>query len=213
MYYASVDGTTETGNVQGGAGCTAADVDARPFSPRLNIPKLDPYTVARQAQAAGLAVKTLIGKDAIAPDGTRPARSTPAAPTLACRQGPPAAASRRRWSLLGGIPAGWDFQTNGKTWRTQGQTQAGTYFVVGNADITANTGGVGGGNVALSVLAMGRSRANGNPDVIPHATVPFIGPILMIAGLRPRPRRDVRRRLRGPVLRAAPARTSRAARR
>ena len=56
VYYASVGGTTESGNVQGGTGCTAADVDSRPFSPRLNIPKLDPFTVARQAQAAGVTV-------------------------------------------------------------------------------------------------------------------------------------------------------------
>lgn len=182
VYYASVDGTTETGNVQGGTGCTAADVDARPFSPRLNIPKLDPFTVARQAQAAGVAVYTLIGKNAIAPDG-----STPCGANLGCAYsglpaGPAGSGIASTLALLAAIPAGFDFQTNGKTWRTQGVTQPGTYFIVGNADITANTGGAGGTNVPLSILAMGSITANGNPDIVPSATVPFIGPILMIAG-------------------------------
>jgi hypothetical protein len=182
VYYASVNGTTESGNVQGGTGCTAADVDARPFSPRLNIPRLDPYTVARQAQAAGVAVRTLIGKNAVAPDGTTPCTANSGCAYTGLPAGPAGSGIASTLSLLGTIPSGWSFQTNGKTWRTQGQTAAGTYFIVGNADITANTGGVGGGNVALSILSMGSISANGNPDVVPHATVPFIGPILMIAG-------------------------------
>ena len=88
---------------------------------------------------------------------------------------------------LGAIPPGWDHQPNpNKNWRTQGETAPGTYFIVGNAEITANTGGPGtpssGNSAALSVLAMGSITANGNPAVVPHATIPFIGPILMIAG-------------------------------
>ena len=82
----------------------------------------------------------------------------------------------------GPIPAGWTYANNGKTWSSKGQTQAGTYYVVGNADIQANTGGVGGGTASLSVLAEGSISANGNPDVVPHATIYLMGPILMIAG-------------------------------
>jgi hypothetical protein len=182
VYYASVGGTTESGNVQGGTGCTAADVDSRPFSPRMNIPKLDPFSVARQAQAAGVAVTTLIGKNAIAPDGTTPCTANTGCAYTGLPAGPAGSGIASTMTPMGTIPAGWDFQTNGKTWRSQGPTAAGTYFIVGNADITANTGGIGGGNVALSILAMGSISANGNPDVVPHATVPFIGPILMIAG-------------------------------
>jgi hypothetical protein len=181
VYYASTSSTTESGNVQGGTGCTAQDVDARPFSPRLNIPKLDPYTVARQAQAAGITVYTLIGKNAIAPDGSTPCSANAGCSYTGLPAGP-GGVPASTLVLEGSIPAGWDFQTNGKTWRTQGPTRDGTYFIVGNADITANTQGTSGPNAALSVLAMGSITANGNPSVIPHATVPFIGPILMIAG-------------------------------
>lgn len=171
VYYASVEGTVESGNVQGGAACTAAGVDARPFSPRMNIPKLSPFAVAQQAVTAGFQVRTLL------PNGFNNG-TTVCANTAGCAY----------LGLLGGvlvptaIPSGWDYQSNGKTWRTQGQTQAGTYYIVGNAEITANTGGVGGGNAQLSVLAEGSISANGNPDVVPHSNVPFIGPILMIAG-------------------------------
>ena len=107
VYYASVAGTTESGNVQGGTGCTAADVDARPFSPRMNIPKLDPYTVARQAQAAGVAVKTLMARTSSHLMASCTARSTLVALTTAFREARPAAASPppswRRLSQLGGI--------------------------------------------------------------------------------------------------------------
>jgi len=182
VYYASVNGTTESGNVQGGTGCTAADVDARPYSPRINIPKLDAYTVALQAQAAGVLVRTLIGKDAVAPDGTTPCTTNGGCAYTGLPAGPAGSGIASTLSATA-IPAGWSYSNNpSKTWRTQGGTQAGTYFVIGNASVTANTGGVSGGAVALSVLATGSISANGNPDVVPHATVPFIGPILMIAG-------------------------------
>ena len=167
VYYASVAGTTESGNVQGGTACTAADVDARPFSPPINVPKLTPYEVAVRAQAAGFAVTTLsfVGNTGKAYSGLPAAAGT----------NPPAGAEIA-W------PQGWEFKNNGKTWESKGQTAAGTYYVIGNADVTANTEGVGVPNAAISVLAEGSISANGNPDVIPHSNVPFIGPILMIAG-------------------------------
>lgn len=184
VYYASVSGTTESGNVQGGTGCTAADVDSRPFSPRINIPKLSPYTVAQQALAVAPVgtVYTLLPKGYSDPTYN---------PLVTCTsnngcafKGLPAgngyASTLVALTPAGTIPAGFSYNNNGKTWKTQGNTQPGTYYIVGNADITANTGG--SPNVALSILAEGSISANGNPDVIPHVTVPFIGPILMIAG-------------------------------
>lgn len=174
VYYASVEGTVESGNVQGGAACTAAGVDARPFSPRMNIPRLDPYSVARQAQAAGTTVYTLIGKGATAPDGTTPCNVNAGCAYTGLPAGPAGSGIASTLQLLPhagapgvpAIPAGFDFQTNGKTWRTQGSTHDGTYFIVGNADITANTKGVSGPNASLSILAMGSITANGNPSVV-----------------------------------------------
>ena len=186
VYYASVAGTTQTGNVQGGSDCTAAGVDSRPFSPKLNIPSLTPLAVARRAVASGVVVTTLLPKgwtdpvnspgiNCVSNDGCAyyglPG-STGVASTLVAY--PPTAP--------GPIPAGWTYANNGKTWSSKGETQAGTYYVVGNADIQANTGGVGGGTASLSVLAEGSISANGNPDVVPHATIYLMGPILMIAG-------------------------------
>ncbi|WP_110169348.1 hypothetical protein [Luteitalea pratensis] len=187
VYYASVDGTTESGNVQGGTGCTAADVDARPFSPRINIPKLDPYTVARQAQAAGVAVKTLIGKNVVAPDGVVYCTINAGCAYNGLPGGPAGSGIASTLVALGTIPTGWSHQPNPhRDWITMGETAPGTYFIVGNAEVTANTGGPGGAaagtTAALSLLSMGSITANGNPGVVPHATVPFIGPILMIAG-------------------------------
>ena len=114
------------------------------------------------------------------------ARLTLVALTTAFREAQPAAASAQPlWRSA--IPTGWDHQPNPNTsWRTLGETAPGTYFIVGNAEVTANTGGPGGASsgtsAALSLLAMGSITANGNPAVVPHATIPFIGPILMIAG-------------------------------
>lgn len=182
VFYASVAGTTESGSVGGGTACTAADVDSRPFSPRLNIPKLDPFTVARQAQAAGITVYTLIGKDAVAPNGSTPCNANAGCAYTGLPAGPAGSGIVSTLTLLGSIPSGWSFANNGKTWTSKGNTQAGTYFIVGNADIMANTQGMSEPNAALSILAMGSITANGNPSIVPHATVPFIGPILMIAG-------------------------------
>jgi hypothetical protein len=187
VYYASTAGTTESGNVQGGTGCTAADVDSRPFSPRINIPKLDPFTVARQAQAAGVAVKTLIGKNVVAPDGVVYCTINAGCAYDGLPGGPAGSGIASTLVPLGTIPTGWSHQPNpNRSWRTQSETAPGTYFIVGNAEVTANTGGPGGApagtTAALSLLAMGSITANGNPGVVPHATVPFIGPILMIAG-------------------------------
>ena len=112
VYYASVGGTTESGNVQGGTGCTAADVDARPFSPRLNIPKLDPFTVARQAQAAGVAVKTLIGKNAVAPDGVVYCTINAGCAYNGLPGGPAGSGIASTLVALGTIPTGWDHQPN-----------------------------------------------------------------------------------------------------
>jgi len=167
VYYSSTAATTASGNVQGGASCTAAGVDSRPFSPRINLPSLSPYNVARQAQAAGFTVYTMQTNGTVF-------TGLPAGP----------AGSGIASTLVGPIPvpAGFNFQNNGKTWRTSGQTQAGTYYVLGNADVTANTGAVGGGDVQLTILVEGSLTANGNPDVRPHATIPFIGPILVVAG-------------------------------
>lgn len=179
VYYASVQGTVESGNVQGGASCTAAGVDSRPFSPRMNIPKLSPYTVAQQAKAAGFTVYTLI------PKGYNDGFVSCNANVGCAYTGLPAGPGFANTLALTAIPAGWDYANNGQQWTVKGPGPAapGTYYVVGNAAITANTNGTGpGGTVALSVLAEGSVEANGNPNVVPHATVPFIGPILMVAG-------------------------------
>ena len=113
VYYASVAGTTESGNVQGGTGCTAAGVDSRPFSPRINIPRLSPYAVAQQAvRPQAFQVRTLLRKDST--DGTDASCSN----NNGCAfLGLPVAC----WSPTA-IPSGWSYQNNGKTWRTQGQT-------------------------------------------------------------------------------------------
>jgi hypothetical protein len=187
VYYASVAGTTESGNVQGGAACTASGVDSRPYSPRINIPKLDPFTVARQAQAAGVALTTLIGKNVVAPDGVVYCTLNIGCAYSGLPGGPAGSGIASTLVPLGAIPTGWNHQPNPhRKWSTLGETAPGTYFIVGNAEITANTGGPGapasGNSAALSVLAMGSISANGNPAVVPHATIPFIGPILMIAG-------------------------------
>lgn len=177
VYYASTQGTTETGNVQGGTGCTAADVDSRPYSPRMNLPHLEPYRVAQQAKAAGFAVYTLLPKDYN--DGFVTCISN----NGCAYTGLPAGAGYANTLVaLGAIPQGWSYIDNGHQWRTQGVTQAGTYYVVGNAQETANTSGPAGAEVLLTVIAEGSISADGNPNVRPHATVPFIGPILMIAG-------------------------------
>ncbi len=167
VYYASTNATTESGNVQGGASCTAAGVDRRPFSPRMNLPRLTPFEVAQRAQAAGFTVTTLSFQGSTG-------RAYSGLPATAGTN--PPAGNEIAW------PQGWDFKNNGKTWESKGPTAAGTYYIIGNADVTANTGGVGGGNAALTVLAEGSITANGNPDVVPHSTVPFMGPILMVAG-------------------------------
>ncbi|BCS31345.1 hypothetical protein TBR22_A05450 [Luteitalea sp. TBR-22] len=177
VYYASTAGTTESGNVQGGTACTAADVDSRPYSPRMNIPRLDPYRVAQQAKAAGFTVYTLIPKGYN--DGFVSCVSNNGCAYTGLPAGPGYANSL---VALGAIPAGWDYNNNGQLWRTQGVTQAGTYYVIGNAQETANTSGAAGAEVNLTVIAQGSIEANGNPNVRPHSTVPFIGPILMIAG-------------------------------
>ena len=121
VYYASVGGTTESGNVQGGTGCTAADVDSRPFSPRINIPKLDPFTVARQAQAAGMPVKTLIGKNVVAPDGVVYCTINAGCAYNGLPGGPAGSGIASTLVALGTIPTGWDHQPNpNRNWRTQG---------------------------------------------------------------------------------------------
>jgi hypothetical protein len=138
VYFASTDNTTGSGNVRGGATCTAGAVDSRPYSQPMNVPELTPYQLAVQIsrellkfpfKAEPMPVYTLMANGSafrglpagVAADGTAVA---------ATLQGP-----------LASPPRGWTHQAG--QWRTGGDTEDATYYVVGNVNIGANTSGGG----------------------------------------------------------------------
>ena len=208
VYYASVAGTTESGNVQGGTGCTAADVDSRPFSPRINIPQARSVHGGTAGPGRGRGREDADRQERRragwhhALHGQRGLRLHGA-----CRQGRPAAASRRRWRRSATIPTGLGLPDQRQDLAHAGADR-------GRHVLHRRQCGHHGEHrrrrrPATSAACRCWRWARSPPTAIRRSSRTrrsrSSGPILMIAGLRPRPRRRLRRRLRGPVLRAAPA--------
>lgn len=153
-YYSSTDEVTPSGNVQGGATCTAAGVDARPYSPPLNIPMLNP------ADYIALADYRLVtfGNTGRILDSTG--------------------------SQIGTAPwNGWSYNHNpARTWSFNGTIPGGTYYVQGNVGVTGNPAAADGSALPLSLFIEGSFTANGNPLLTPDTTVPGLGAIMVIAG-------------------------------
>jgi hypothetical protein len=172
VYYASVEGTQESGNVQGGTACTAQDVDARPFSPPIRIPDYSPWQIAQWAVAEGRQVIHLKA------DGTVVSLNTGAAvPT----------------------PEGWGFNNGGQNvrWDLNAKTYPAILYIDANVSIGGNVQHKDtNGPVALTLLVAGSIKATGTPNMTPGlAQAPnpphtpftltplkYIGPVLMMAG-------------------------------
>jgi hypothetical protein len=135
------------GNAQGGATCTTAGVDRRPYSAPLNIPILRPSAYASFADYH----LTSTGQ---------------------IRQG--------FNGMVTTLP-GWSFQSNSQVWKwTSGDPPAGTYYVDGNLDM--NGGGSAASPLSITLLVEGSWVQGGNPTLTAARTLPFLGPVQVIAG-------------------------------
>jgi hypothetical protein len=136
-----VNGTTESGNVQGGTGCTAADVDSRPFSPPIRIPNLNVYHLAVQAAAEPMSAPFVT--NAAMPVYTM---NDAGEAYLGLPAGVDAVGNAIPSTLFGPLPKGgipkpkgWNYQA--KVWKVSGDTTDATYYVQANVEVTANTSG------------------------------------------------------------------------
>jgi hypothetical protein len=170
VYYASTGGTTESGNVQGGANCTASDVDSRPFSPPIRIPSYTPWQIAQWAVQEGRQVTHLKA------DGT----------TVSLNSG-----------LAVAIPEGWSYASGGQNirWDLNAKTYPGILYIDANVRIGGNIAHKDtNGPVALTLLVAGSITATGTPEMEPGLTnvlpaapftltsLKYVGPVLLMAG-------------------------------
>lgn len=155
QYYSSSGNVATSGNVQGGPTCTAAGVDSRPYSPPLNIAILKPsdYVAFADYQLRpGPGTKGWIYDNA----------------GMFIAEAP--------WN-------GWSYNSNpAQTWSFNGTVPPGTYYVDGNVDVTGNPAAADGSPLAMSFLIEGSFMATGNPSLTPDATIPGLGPVMVIAG-------------------------------
>lgn len=135
------------GSIEGGAACTPAGADRRPYSPPLNIPILRPVDYASFA-------------------------------TYHLTSG-----GQMRAGYNGAVVAGaggWSFQSSNRTWKfTAGTPPTGTYYVEGNVEMTG--GGTPASPLVITLLVEGSWTVTGNPTLQPAATLPFLGPVAVIA--------------------------------
>jgi hypothetical protein len=157
QYFSSVDSVQDGSNAEGGATCTNAEADTRPNSDPINIPMLS----ASMYKDSATYWLTSNGKIMHKPLST--------------------------WVEINPIPAGsllanWSAQMGGQNreWRANGDVPPGTYYVEANVVINGNLGA--GGAIPLTILTEGFYKVTGNPTTTPHLTVPWRGPIAVIAG-------------------------------
>jgi hypothetical protein len=173
VYYASTGGTVESGNVQGGANCTANDVDSRPFSPPINIPRYTPQQIAQWAVQEGRQVIRLKADGTVANWATGAPMPT---------------------------PLNWNYSSGGNniTWSINAPTTPGILYIEANVNVGGNVSLQTAvptnprPPVPLTLLVAGTIKATGTPRMEPglsNATVPFtqtplkyIGPVLFMAG-------------------------------
>jgi hypothetical protein len=156
-YFSSVESIQNGSNAEGGPGCTNTAADTRPNADPINIPLLSASMYKDQATYW----LTSTGKIMHKPMGT--------------------------WVEINPIPAGsllvnWSAQIGGQQleWRANGDVPPGTYYVEANVVINGNLGA--GGAIPFTVLTEGFYKVTGNPMTTPHLTVPWRGPIAVIAG-------------------------------
>jgi predicted outer membrane repeat protein len=157
QYFSSVDTVEDSANAEGGTTCTNAAADTRPNSDPINIPLLSP-SMYKDSATYWL---TSDGRIMHKPMST--------------------------WVQITPIPAGsllanWSAQIGGqqREWRANGDVPTGTYYVEANVVINGNLGASGA--IALTILTEGFYKVTGNPMTTPHLTVPWRGPIAVIAG-------------------------------
>jgi hypothetical protein len=76
---------------------------------------------------------------------------------------------------------GWFFEADHRVWKfTSGTPPAGTYYVEGNVVMTG--GGTAASPLSLTLLIEGSWTVTGNPTLQPAITIPFLGPVAVIAG-------------------------------
>lgn len=155
QYYSSAGTVATSGSVQGGVTCTAAGVDSRPYSPPLNIAILNPSDYIASA-------------------------------TYHLRPGP----GTQGWiHASNGMHIatapwnGWSYNANpAQTWSFNGPIPPGTYYVEGNVSVSGNPAAAGGLPLPLTFFVEGSFMATGNPSLTPAATIPGLGPVMVIAG-------------------------------
>jgi hypothetical protein len=157
QYFSAVDTVQGGSNAEGGTTCSNAAADTRPNSDPINIPLLSPSMFKDQANWWLTSNGKIMQKQL----------ST--------------------WVEINPIPAGsllanWSAQMGGQNreWRANGDVPPGTYYVEANVVINGNLGA--GGAIAMTILTEGFYKVTGNPMTTPHLTVPWRGPIAVIAG-------------------------------
>jgi hypothetical protein len=165
--YSSVDEIQDGSNAEGGPNCTNAAADTRPHSDPINLPLLTPLMYKEQATYWLTSNGKIMHK--------------PMGPTGA-------------WVEINPIPNGSLFAHWNKSpaqnsdWTTNGEVPPGTYYAEASVNIAGNLAMTNPANpsgpkipLPLTILTEGHYKVTGNPLTAPHLTVPWRGPISVIA--------------------------------
>ena len=157
QYFSSVNNVNNGSNAEGGATCTTTAADVRPNSEPINLPIILPSDYKSLAnfwlRSDGVILQNVSGTW-----------------TAVSATGPLA------------LLANWSPQFGGQNyeWRATGDVPPGTYYSDANINITGNMGSSGVATVTF--ITEGWFAIGGNPSLTPALTVPFRGPIAVIAG-------------------------------
>jgi hypothetical protein len=160
QYFSSTGDLVQGSNAEGGTTCTAADADTRPNTDPINVPLLNPSSFIDNADfwlTASGTIKQKVGGSWVT------VSPIPTSGALA-------------------LLSNWSPQFGGQQaeWRAMGDVTPGTYYVEGNTVIAGNLGA--GTPIAMTIITEGFYKVTGNPITTPALTLPFRGPIAVIAG-------------------------------